>query len=59
MNTQKDTKKAGGVCMACTCPCEKHKEHTHEVNSEKKDEDKNAAKVCSVCGSSDKSCGCK
>lgn len=54
---QKDNKTA---CMACSCPCETHKEHNHQVE-EKHDEEK----TCSTCGYENKQegekhdCGCK
>ncbi|MBI2406144.1 MAG: hypothetical protein HYV25_01000 [Candidatus Harrisonbacteria bacterium] len=53
---QKDNKK---TCMACSCPCEAHKEHNHPVG-EKPEE----AKTCSTCGQErkqDRMCdyGCK
>jgi hypothetical protein len=46
------------ICMACTCPCEMHKEHNHPV------EGKSEAKVCKMCGHEHKAdgtcnCGCK
>lgn len=58
MNTQNDTKKAN-ACMACSCPCNMHKEHNHPVE-EKREE----AKTCSACGQDHKpdgkpACGCK
>lgn len=49
MNTQNDTKKAN-VCMACKCPCEMHKEHTHEVKS-----NEGSVKKCEMCGHEHKS----
>lgn len=51
MIEQNETKKAN-VCMACECPCDMHKEHTH---------DKKEQKTCSMCGhehTSDGSCDC-
>ena len=39
---KKDTK---SNCMACSCPCEMHKEHTHE--GEKKNEEKSVCMACS------------
>jgi len=52
---QKDNKT---TCMACSCPCEMHKEHNHPV------EEKHEAKTCSACGHEHKQdgkcdCGCK
>lgn len=54
---QKDNK---GTCMACSCPCEMHKEHNHH------DEEKHGEeKACSSCGHEHKQesgrcdCGCK
>lgn len=43
----KDTK---NTCMACSCPCDMHKEHTH--GDEHKDEGKEEG-VCMAC-----SCPC-
>jgi len=48
-NETKDT------CMACTCPCEEHKEHNHEVEDQ--------TKVCEKCSHEHKveggcDCGC-
>ena len=53
---QKDNKT---TCMACSCPCEMHKEHNHPAN-EKHEE----AKTCSACGHEHKQdgkcdCNCK
>lgn len=28
---KKDKKATKEVCLACTCPCEMHKEHNHPV----------------------------
>ena len=47
------------TCMACSCPCEGHKEHNHPV--EKKPEE---IKACTTCGQEHKqddtsACGCK
>lgn len=58
MNKQNDTQKAG-VCMACECPCDMHKEHTHETKSSE-----SGAKKCEMCGHEHKAdgscdCGCK
>lgn len=46
------------TCMACTCPCEMHKEHNHSVK------EKSEAKVCKMCGHEHKTdgacdCDCK
>ena len=48
------------TCMACTCPCEMHKEHNHPVEGANKSE----VKVCKMCGHEHKAdgscdCGCK
>ncbi len=48
------------TCMACTCPCEIHKEHNHPAEGSEKP----AAKVCQMCGHEHKAdgscdCGCK
>lgn len=47
------------TCMACSCPCEMHKEHNHPV-----EEKHEGAKTCSACGHGHKQdgkcdCGCK
>lgn len=34
------------TCVACSCPCEIHKEHNHQVEGENKIE----AKACQTCG---------
>ena len=31
-------------CMACSCPCDTHKEHTHMMS------DEDGGKTCSDCG---------
>ena len=54
---QKDNKTS---CMACSCPCEMHKEHNHPVEGEQK----TGAKVCQMCDHEHKAdgscdCGCK
>lgn len=36
------------TCMACSCPCEMHKEHNHPVEGENKSD----TKVCKMCGMS-------
>ena len=45
------------TCMACSCPCEMHKEHNHPVADEHTE-----AKVCAMCGHENKGdendCGC-
>ncbi len=50
MDTKTENK---NTCMACGCPCEKHKEHNHPVG-----------KKCESCGHEHKAdgtcdCGCK
>lgn len=53
--------KQSNTCMACTCPCEMHKEHNHPVEGAQKTE----AKFCKMCGHEHKKadgscdCGCK
>jgi len=27
---EREEKKEAGACLACSCPCDKHKEHTHK-----------------------------
>jgi len=42
-----------GVCMACSCPCDMHKEHNHDV--------KKSGKTCAMCGhehGKDGKCAC-
>lgn len=39
----KDTK---STCMACSCPCDAHKEHTHK-DDESQHEEKNVCMACS------------
>lgn len=56
--TAKTTAKNPNVCMACACPCDKHKEHTHGADAASKDGSKKGGKTCSICGSSDTTCGC-
>ncbi len=34
-------------CMACSCPCEAHKEHNHPADMKQED----GTKVCAHCGS--------
>ena len=56
---EREEKKEVGVCMACSCPCDKHKEHNHPV--EEKHEE---MKTCSTCGQEHgqdgkPACGCK
>lgn len=58
------------TCMACSCPCEMHKEHNHPVEEMKAEElskeesNKNKeVKSCSTCGVGHKpdgapACGC-
>lgn len=48
-----------GVCMACTCPCEAHKEHNHSVEKESGHEHKDG-EVCTSCGmkKEEAACGC-
>jgi hypothetical protein len=44
------------TCMACSCPCDMHKEHNHPTEGEKSE-----AKVCKMCGheyKADGSCDC-
>ncbi len=63
---QKDNKT---TCMACSCPCEMHKEHNHLVSPEGGsasggEEKHEEAKTCSACGHEHKQdgkcdCGCK
>ncbi len=53
---QKDNKT---ICMACSCPCDMHKEHTHD-----KKDGESSAKKCETCGHEQKAdgssdCGCK
>ncbi|MBI2462762.1 MAG: hypothetical protein HYV65_00810 [Candidatus Spechtbacteria bacterium] len=57
MEDQKDATKEANSCMACVCPCEAHKEHTHDEHKE------DASKTCSNCGQEHKDgktcdCGC-
>lgn len=40
-----DKKDNKTTCMACSCPCDMHKEHTHGDKS--KHEDKNICMACS------------
>jgi hypothetical protein len=47
------------TCMACSCPCEMHKEHNHPTEAGEK-----GAKVCQMCDHEHKAdgscdCGCK
>ena len=56
---EREEKKEAGVCMACSCPCDEHKEHTHD-----KKDNEGSAKKCEACGHEHKSngtcdCGCK
>jgi hypothetical protein len=46
-----------GVCMACACPCEAHKEHNHPMPKEGKHEH---GEVCTDCAEKKEevSCGC-
>ncbi len=50
-----------GVCMACSCPCEAHKEHNHpiEKNAEPNETDGHGG-TCAHCGAKkeEPSCGC-
>ena len=47
------------TCMACTCPCEAHKEHNHPMSKEGDSHDKDG-KVCPDCGAKkeEATCGC-
>jgi hypothetical protein len=47
-----------GVCMACSCPCEAHKEHNHPVGKNIEHED---GGTCAHCGAKKEegTCGCK
>lgn len=52
-----DQKDDATTCMACSCPCEIHKEHNHPVE----DKNKSEAKACHMCGhehTADGSCDC-
>lgn len=46
------------VCLACSCPCEKHKKHTHGMDVSRKSEANKAAETCKVCGLNDENCKC-
>ncbi len=57
---QKDNKT---TCMACSCPCEMHKEHNHPIEEMGKQEKHEESKSCSTCGMPHKqdntpTCGC-
>lgn len=61
MDQQKENK---NTCLACSCPCEMHKEHSHPVEEMKAEElskdesNKNKeVKSCSTCGPGHKSDG--
>jgi hypothetical protein len=47
-----------GVCMACSCPCEAHKEHNHSIPKEGEHEH---GGVCADCVEKKEEavCGCK
>lgn len=52
------------TCMACSCPCEMHKEHNHPVDDKHEHEKHEEIKSCSTCGQEHKqdgapACGCK
>jgi len=62
MNNQNNNQKSE-VCMACSCPCEMHKEHNHPVEEMSKPENHDEVKSCSTCGVEHKknnvpACGC-
>ncbi|MBI2038039.1 MAG: hypothetical protein HYT15_03900 [Candidatus Magasanikbacteria bacterium] len=54
--------KNNDTCMACSCPCEEHKEHNHPVGKEQEENDDKQAsdKVCVSCGAKkdEGACGC-
>lgn len=58
-----DQKNNKNTCMACSCPCEMHKEHNHPVEGAEKHEGHEDSKSCSTCGAKHKdngapACGC-
>ncbi len=46
-----------GVCLACSCPCEAHKEHNHPMSKEGEQE---SGGTCTHCGvkKEEAACGC-
>jgi hypothetical protein len=37
------------VCMACSCPCEMHKEHNHPMGNEMAEHTHGAGETCAAC----------
>lgn len=54
-----DQKNDKTTCMACSCPCEMHKEHNHPVSAEGGEEKHEESKTCSACGHEHKQGGGK